>query len=588
MEMKFLRPVVRLDIVELKRIYLKYIVLGLCALILSSGPICMAFIYAREDPGMNLYWLQIPFTALMAAEMWLTLKVLIPKLLDKGRYPAFGGSVALLAYLVNILAIWVSYYAIEALGLPIIVKNPMSVWVWVECLAACLVGVFLLCGMALWHVYDRSERHNAKEREIKRVLEEKTRRFKEGIRMREVEDMLDKAIATVESNPADANRKIRELSDFLRKHLYDKSGRFEPGEQIRRREEVVGKHATDLLIARKYRWMRHACLITVFLVMSTGLFFGEPDHPDVSTGSLIYTGIFFLVLTALTYLNIFLIFPFFQRRGKVGLYGWCLFILMTVIGVLMYAATWKPGGIENDYGVRIPDFILFISVVGNILTFFFIFAGTASIMLLKGNLEGKWRVSHEESEAARLEFETLQRQINPHFLFNVLNNAGILSYEDPGEAVATLKGMKSFLEYMVRESGKESTTFGDELTFIEDYLTMEKSSGKELDLVWNIEKGVESYRLPPLLLIPFVENAVKHSRAAGGRYKIRIEAWMIEERLRFVCVNRCGEGEEEKKGGLGIANTRRRLDFLYGGSYRLSLWKIGGEYRIELIIPEKR
>lgn len=588
MEMKFLRPVVRLDIVELKRNILKYIVFGLCGLLLSTGPLCMAYLYAKEELGPEILWVEVPCMILMFLEIVLTLKVLIPRMLDRGQYVAFGVSVAALSYLVNIAAVWATYYTTKLLGLPIIVKNPGSVWVWIENLAACLVGVQLLCGMALWHIYERSERQNAKERELKRIVEEKTRKFKAGIRMTEVESKIDEVIETVEINPAGANRKIRELSDFLRKHLYDKEGRFQAGERLRQNEERVNTSITDFLIGRKYRWQRHGCLIMVYIIMSTGLFFGEPDHPDVSIGSLIYTTVFFLLLTGLTYLNVFLIFPFFQRRGRVGFYGWSLFGVMTLIGVLLYAATWRPEGIENDFGVRVPDFILLISTAGNMLTFFFIFAGTASIMLLKWNLEGRWRVSHEESEAARLEFEILQHQINPHFLFNVLNNAGILSYEEPGEAVATLKGMKSFLEYMLRESGKESTTFGDELTFIEDYLTMEKSSGKELDIEWNIEKGVESYRLSPLLLIPFVENAVKHSRAAGGRYKIRIEAGMIEGRLRFVCVNGCGEGEEEKKGGLGIANTRRRLDFLYGGDYRLSLWKIWGEYRIELIIPEKR
>ncbi|MDE5885985.1 MAG: histidine kinase [Muribaculaceae bacterium] len=567
--------------------YLKYAVGGMCALLLSTGPICMAYLFATEEPGGKIFWLIIPFMALMTLELWLPLKIYIPRLLDKGRFVAFGISVMLTAYFVNLGAVVVDYWMRDWLELPIIVKHPLSVWVWVEGIAACIVGLFLICGMSLWLVYERSEQQNEKEREIKRLLEEKTRLFKEGIRMGEVRDMLDDAITTMERNPGATNKKIQRLSDFLRKRLYDEDGKFTPGEKVRQEEREKNSFATDFLIARRYRGARHVCLIGVFLIMSTGLFFGEPDKPDFSTGSLVYAGVFFLILTGLTYLNMFVVFPFFQKRGKVMLYGWSLFIVLTLIGIVMCAGVMKPEGVYNDYGVRVPDFIFPISMAGNMLTFFFIFAGSASIMLLKGNLEGKWRTAHEEAEVARVEFEILQQQINPHFLFNVLNNAGILSYDDPAEGAATLRGLKSFLEYMIKESGRKWTTAGMELAFISDYLTMEKSSGKALEVEEVVEEGAEDFRLPPLLLIPFVENAVKHSRGVDRDRRIMIKMRMEENKLRFVCLNTCPDTGEAKGGGLGIANTRRRLFFLYGEDYRLTAWRRGGEYRVELIIPEK-
>lgn len=575
------------DLEIVRRLLVKYIIYGFCALVLSSGPVCMAFIFAKEDLDMRLVWMQIPFTLLMVIEMLVTLRVLLPRLFNKGRYLAFGLSVAVVSYFINIAAVWITSFMTDLLKLPIIVKDPFSVWVWVEGLAASVAGVFLLCGLTIWEAYEQSEKQNKKEREIKRVLEEKTRRFKERIRIAEVREKLEEAIRELENNPRRANSKIRDLSDFLRKRLYDKDGRFEAGERIKTKEEEERKHTMDFLIRRKYRWVRHVSLIGAYLVMSTGLFFSEPGKPDVSKESLVYTGIFFLILTGMTYLNIFLIFPLFQKRGKVSLYGWSLFGLSALFCFLSFFTAWKPEGIYNDYGVRVPDFVLFISAVGNMLTFFFIFAGTASILLIKGNVEGKWRVSREESVAARLEFETLQQQVNPHFLFNVLNNAGVLSYDDPAEAAATLRGMKSFLEYMLRESGRKLTSVGEELAFIDNYLTMEKSSGKELKIERRIEEGIEEDKLPPLLLIPFVENAVKYSRQVDGKCFIKIEIGRIEGKLRFVCLNTCGEERGEKTGGLGIANTRRRLDFLYGEDYRLASWRIGEEYRVELTIPDK-
>ncbi|MDE6444337.1 MAG: histidine kinase [Muribaculaceae bacterium] len=572
----------------MKHRYLKYIIIGLCAVVLSSAPVCMAFIYTQEELGGSIFWLMVPFTILTLGELILNRWVLIPRFLDKGRYGLYATVVVIVAYFVNIGAVWVRFVLGDLLHLSHIMESPFGIWIWVESVPSCMVGVLLLAGMALWVLYDRQVEQNEREKRTRRLIEEKTRELREGIDMHEVGEMLEEARGLVCKDAVGANSKIRILSDYLRSKLYGIRGEFAKRSGTRREEVMRESKATDFLIQRRYRGMRHLSLLLMFAVISFGLLFRDPESPSFEKDRIVTAILSFIIMTGLLYLNIFVVFPAFVKRGKVRLYGYCLFGLMAAIGVMMYGLGYREEDIYNEYGIKVPGFVLPMLIAGNLTTFFFMFAGSASIVLLKENMKGRWRLRHIETEAARIEFETLQNQINPHFILNVLNNAGVMSYDEPEEALATLRGLQSFLEYMLRETGRGSTTIGEEASFLREYLVMERSSGHQLDLGMRLEEGVEGKHIPPLLLIPFVENAVKFSSGVPQGRTIMIEFGLKEEWIQFVCLNPIGRRGDRDTGGLGLENTRRRLEILYGENFRMSTDRDGDDFKVELLIPELR
>jgi two-component system, LytTR family, sensor kinase len=190
-----------------------------------------------------------------------------------------------------------------------------------------------------------------------------------------------------------------------------------------------------------------------------------------------------------------------------------------------------------------------------------------------------------EQEMSRLateaELRALRSQINPHFLFNALTTIGYLIQTAPDRALETLLRLTSLLRGVLRSDG-EFTTLGRELEVIESYLDIERARFEQrLSVRVDVPAAIRGVRIPPLLLQPLVENAVKHGIAptrAGG--DVAITARLDDTNdppLLTVTVHDTGQGAtnlEMKRGrakGVGLANIERRLSAHYGGSASLSI-----------------
>ena len=207
------------------------------------------------------------------------------------------------------------------------------------------------------------------------------------------------------------------------------------------------------------------------------------------------------------------------------------------------------------------------------------------------------RINHERCEqslreqeigklATEAELRALRAQINPHFLFNALTTVGYLIQTAPDRALSTLMRLTDLLRRLLR-SGGEFVTLGEEIGLIESYLEIERERFEErLTTLIDIPKSLSSVRIPPLLIQPLVENAIKHGigpTRRGGEVAITasVEARQIEnsELTTLLCikVRDSGAGVSEiqlaqgRKRGLGLNNVEQRLKSYYGSGARLSI-----------------
>ena len=184
--------------------------------------------------------------------------------------------------------------------------------------------------------------------------------------------------------------------------------------------------------------------------------------------------------------------------------------------------------------------------------------------------------------ASEAELRALRAQINPHFLFNALTTIGFLIQTAPPRALETLLRLTALLRGVLRSEG-EFTTLGRELEIVESYLDIERARFEHrLRVTIEVPARLRNIRLPPLLLQPLVENAVKHGighKQSGGEVVIRarVERDGGDQRRLALTVQDTGAGstlqalERGRAAGVGLRNVERRLECQYGAAGSLSI-----------------
>ena len=205
------------------------------------------------------------------------------------------------------------------------------------------------------------------------------------------------------------------------------------------------------------------------------------------------------------------------------------------------------------------------------------------------------RHSRERQEMTKLttqaELRALRAQINPHFLFNALNTIGFLIQTAPARAHATLMKLTSLLRAVLR-SNESAIQLGDEINLVDSYLEIERARFEErLQVTIDVPDALRRVRVPPLILQPLVENAIKHGIAnsrAGGRVDIRARA---DGDMLTITVRNTGLATNEieiahgRRRGVGLANLDARLRHLYGDSARVTLVASPIETCAEVVLP---
>jgi two-component system, LytTR family, sensor kinase len=195
-----------------------------------------------------------------------------------------------------------------------------------------------------------------------------------------------------------------------------------------------------------------------------------------------------------------------------------------------------------------------------------------------------------ENDRIAGELAVLRSQINPHFFFNVLHTIYGLTEIDADRAREAIYTLSHMMRYVLYDTRQQSTTLEKELHLIDSYRQlMQLRLPEHVQVVFNRPEGPIDAPLAPMLLLPFVENAFKHGISTVQPSHIYISAKLCQGKLHFVVRNTLfaePAKETDEGSGIGLANTRRRLDLIYPGKYKLTVKEDHElqEFRIELQI----
>ncbi|HPH36982.1 MAG TPA: histidine kinase [Sediminibacterium sp.] len=186
-----------------------------------------------------------------------------------------------------------------------------------------------------------------------------------------------------------------------------------------------------------------------------------------------------------------------------------------------------------------------------------------------------------------MELNLIKSQINPHFLFNTLNNIDVLIEKDPPKASLYFNKLSAIMRFMLYETKTDKIPLAKELDYITQYIDLQKIRHANPDFVqYDVEGVVDFISIEPMLFIPFIENAFKHVRFAKDGIGIKIQLQLTDKIIRFSCENSIGSNaiENELYGGLGNGLIVKRLNLLYPQQHELLITKSNQHYLVSLTI----
>lgn len=228
----------------------------------------------------------------------------------------------------------------------------------------------------------------------------------------------------------------------------------------------------------------------------------------------------------------------------------------------------------------IDNFFLLLIVLG-------FSSGMAIIQRLRKN-ESK----QKEIEKARVDSELafLKNQISPHFFFNALNNIYGLIAIDSDKAQQAVEKLSGLMRYLIYDSNIETIELQKEFDFTLKYIElMQQRLSPKVKLEVNISDKIPEGQIPPLLFIPFIENAFKHGISYREHSFVSVKLTTEVNKVIFECKNSIPTNREQNnnEGGVGIANIQKRLDLIYGSLFKLDISKAEKEFHVQLVVPFK-
>ena len=329
-------------------------------------------------------------------------------------------------------------------------------------------------------------------------------------------------------------------------------------------------------VSDQYRIFRHFTLIFFITLV---MFNSQPQFVEpVLTIIRIALVLMFVVLF---YTNMYWLVPRLLFKDQYLTYVLWVLVIIAVIAFI-YFSSWEILGAyrradayKEAAGIFSLSFIVLVLMMSS-----------TAIKLFQRSLKDSIRISELEKATMRSELEQLKNQINPHFLFNMLNNANVLTQKDPTKASQVLMKLSDLLRYQLYDSARASVLLTGDIHFLEDFLNLEQIRRDNFDYIVSKQGELSGVQIAPLLLIPFVENAIKHNVDQEGRSYVHLYFDVQNGDLNFKCVNSKPQVKLNKNevGGLGLANVKRRLELIYPGKHTLHIVDNHNTYSVILTL----
>lgn len=313
------------------------------------------------------------------------------------------------------------------------------------------------------------------------------------------------------------------------------------------------------------------------------LFFSAPGKPFATVGYLPVP--FYLISVGISaflfYSNAFFLYPLFCNRKKWWVY--LLAIIVLFFGIqrlkIIILTIGFPG--VQIYGVNAP----FIFAP----TFFALAGGT--IYRYLANLIQEEKISQaKEAEQLSMELKFLRSQINPHFLFNVLANLVSLARKRSDLLEPSLIKLSDIMRYMLYDTNVKKVTLDKEIEYLKNYISLQQlrfEGDVTIDTSFDLEPDASQYKIEPMLLISFVENAFKHGIGWIKDPFIFIQISVAKGYLTFVAENKFSLEDQQHKdsdSGIGLSNVKSRLKLLYPNRHKLTITSKDNTFHVHLIL----
>ncbi|RZK40490.1 MAG: histidine kinase [Pedobacter sp.] len=300
-------------------------------------------------------------------------------------------------------------------------------------------------------------------------------------------------------------------------------------------------------------------------------------------------GYYGIINVSLFYINSLILIPdIIKKRQKSWLY------LFLVVGLIVVTVIIKLG-----IAIMYPDIILTkrhfdgsienVSYLDYLFQAFFVtgfFLVVSSLLKFATDWFSNERIQRNlESQKKDMELQFLKSQLNPHFLFNSLNNIYSLAYQKSEKTADAILKLSEIMRYMIYESNDSWVGLSKEVEYLQSYIELQKLRFKDgAAVTLSLNGEIDNQRIVPLILISFVENAFKHGVANDPEDPIRINIIANQKILHFSITNKKSKTNKDAMGGVGLNNVERRLQLLYPDRYKLNIVNSATHYTSELML----
>lgn len=315
---------------------------------------------------------------------------------------------------------------------------------------------------------------------------------------------------------------------------------------------------------------------------------GSVILPGIAYGveSVILDMTFFVTSFTCFYVNYFFVVPAFFNADKIYRSIFAFFISVSCfVGVRYAIEQWFFPAVFNIRNYPKDT---------NIFYYFFdnVFYSSTTIFISTAFWFFKYFINAEKEkteliEAKKIaELQALKTQINPHFIFNSLNNIYALVYQNSEKALPAIEELGKLLRYSTKDLENDFITLEKEISYLDSLIELEKLRIKKPEFLIVEKKLIHpKLNISPMLLVPFVENAFKHGDFRNKGLEMRISD--ENKILHFYLLNYKKEKMKDSVSGIGIENVRKRLEILYPKKYELNIFETETDFTVDLKIDLK-
>jgi hypothetical protein len=358
-------------------------------------------------------------------------------------------------------------------------------------------------------------------------------------------------------------------------------------------------------------FLTHAAGWILFLSLPVLFVTGQQGNRSLFTVlSAPATWLFFLTYIVIFYLNTYVLLPYLYLRKKFILYIATVALLFTAVffikpfdGMVKEVSRNRPATTMEDRPPPPNDPPPFpdrerrpppqagiqpgpkVDVV-SIFLFVMIMALSMAIETRQRLRVTEQRVLKAEADKANAELSFLKAQINPHFLFNTLNNIYSLAVTKNEHTADSIMKLSNIMRYVTDDIGEDYVPLQHEVECMRDYVDLQRLRlGKTTQVNFNVSGQTAEKKIAPLILMSFIENVFKYGISNHESSDITISLEAKEDSIYFFCRNKLFYLKPvPERTGIGIANTRQRLEHLYSGRHLLNIKKENGYFTVELVL----